>query len=109
MRLKRIAVKNFRSIKDITVEVGNELAIVGGNGSGKSTILRALERFFGQSTTIELDDFFGRKTDQNIEIALTFSDFSKEERDRFQNKIFREEMTVVRVFEVDGGRVNGRY
>src|SRR5690348_10372124 len=99
MRLKRIAVKNFRSIRSITVDVGHEMAIVGGNGSGKSSLLRAIERFFGQSTTIELDDFFGRQTSDPIEIALTFVDFTEDERGNFSSRIFDNEMTVVRVFE----------
>jgi len=109
MILKKIHVKNFRSIRDISVDVQNQLAIVGGNGSGKSSILRALERFFGQSTTIELDDFFGRKTDEPIEIGLTFTDFTDSERENFASRISNNEMSVVRVFEAGAGRSNGRY
>ena len=46
MILKRVSVKHFRSIRDVTVDVGSQMAIVGGNGAGKSSVLRAIDRFF---------------------------------------------------------------
>ena len=109
MILRRVRVKNFRAIRDVTVEFGAHTAIIGGNGAGKSTILRAIERFYASSTSIELDDFFGRRPDETIEIALTFTGFSDDERERFGERIQLDEMTVVRVFEASGGRNNGRY
>jgi hypothetical protein len=109
MILKKIHVKNFRSIRDVAVDVQDQLAIVGGNGSGKSSILRALERFFGQSTSVELDDFFARKTDEPIEIGLTFTGFTEAERESFASRSNNNEMSVVRVFEAGAGRNNGRY
>jgi putative ATP-dependent endonuclease of OLD family len=109
MLLKRVFVKNFRSIRDATVDVGGQMAIVGGNGTGKSSVLRAIDRFFGSSTAVELDDFFGRQVGDPIEIGLTFTDFSEPERESFGARIHDDEMTVVRVFEASGGKNNGRY
>ncbi len=109
MILKRIDVRNFRSIQEVSINLGPELAIVGGNGTGKSSLLRAVERFFGQSTSVELDDFFARKTDLPIEIALTFTEFTDTERESFASRIHNNEMTVVRVFEATAGKNNGRY
>ena len=73
MILSRVAIRNFRSIRDCEVRLGTHTAILGGNGAGKSTVLRAIERFYASSTTIELDDFFGRMPDRPIEIELTFT------------------------------------
>lgn len=109
MLLKRVSIKNFRPIRNATVEVGSQMAIVGGNGSGKSSFLRAIDRFFGASTTVELDDFFGRSVDEPIEIGLTFTRFNELEREMFGPRIHDDEMTVVRVFEAAGGKTNGRY
>ncbi|WMT73878.1 AAA family ATPase [Bradyrhizobium sp. Ash2021] len=109
MILKRISVKNFRSIRDITVDVGHQMSIVGGNGAGKSTVLRAIDRFYGQSASVEADDFFGRQLNEQIEIALTFTNFNEVERETFGSRIHNEEMTVVRVFDAGGGKSNGRY
>jgi putative ATP-dependent endonuclease of OLD family len=109
MILKRVSVKNFRSIRDVTVEVGNQMTIVGGNGTGKSSVLKAIERFYGQSAGVEADDFFGRQLNRQIEIALTFTNFNEIEQETFASRIQDNEMTVARVFDAAGGKNNGRY
>ncbi len=110
MIVKRIGVKNFRSIRDVTVDVGSQMAIVGGNGAGKSTVLRAIDRFYAQSASVELDDFFGRQVGEPIEIALTFTDLNDIEQEMFASRVQENgEMTVVRVFDSSGGKNNGRY
>ncbi|HEY1747142.1 MAG TPA: AAA family ATPase [Xanthobacteraceae bacterium] len=109
MQLKAVSVKNFRSIRNVSVNVSDQMAIVGGNGAGKSSVLRAIDRFFSPSTNVELDDFFARQVSAPIEIGLTFTNFSESERKMFATRIHNNEMTVVRVFEVTGGKSNGRY
>ena len=109
MILKRVRVQNFRAIRDATVEFGLHTAILGGNGAGKSTILRAIERFYAPSSAVESDDFFGRKFDDPITITLTFTGFNEDEVNRFGDRIRGDELTVSRVFEAGGGRSNGRY
>ncbi len=73
MQIRRLRVKNFRSIRDETIEFGAQTALLGPNGAGKSTILRALDRFYGQSTQMDSDDFFGRNFAEPIEIGVTFA------------------------------------
>ena len=89
--------------------MGPHTAILGGNGAGKSTVLRAIERFYASSTTIELDDFFGRTPDRPIEIELTFANLDPAEAELFGSRVHAGEMSVVRIFEAGGGRNNGRY
>lgn len=48
-------IENFRSIKKCTVEIGDLVALVGENSSGKTTVLRALNSFF--NFDIEKDGF----------------------------------------------------
>jgi hypothetical protein len=109
MILKRVSVKNFRAVREAEVELGAHTAILGGNGAGKSTILRAIEKFYASNSAVELDDFFGRRSDEPIEIGLTFTGFSDDELERFGERVQNDEMTVVRVFEAGAGRTNGRY
>jgi len=109
MILKAAHIKNFRSARDLRISFENQTAIIGANGAGKSTILKALDRFYGAATQVTLDDFYGRNVAEPIEIALTFAAFSPEEIQRFGSRINNGEMTVVRVFEAKGGRNSGRY
>ncbi|WP_406735956.1 ATP-dependent nuclease [Thioclava sp. GXIMD4215] len=49
MKLERIRLEKFRGIRSADIEVGTELALVGQNSGGKSSILRALNAFFNFS------------------------------------------------------------
>jgi putative ATP-dependent endonuclease of the OLD family len=109
MILKRAWIKNFRSIKDLKIDFNIQTAILGGNGSGKSTVLKAIDRFYSSSSTVELNDFFGRDVQEPIEIILTFKDFTSDESTLFASRIHNGEMTVARVFESSGDKGNGRY
>ncbi len=108
MRIKRLSVRNFRSVRAESLEMGDLTAILGPNGAGKSTMLHALSLFYGQKTQVEPDDFFGRNFADPIEIGVTFESFSEQENDAFASRIHDNEMTVVRVFET-GVRNSGRY
>ncbi len=46
MIIKRIHIKNFRCIEETTIEVDPLTILIGKNGSGKSSILKALEIFY---------------------------------------------------------------
>lgn len=52
VRIKKIEIYNFRSIKSITLKPGDLAVLVGNNDVGKSNILRALNLFFNGKTNI---------------------------------------------------------
>lgn len=111
MRLKRAEIRNFRSIREASIEFGDQTRLIGGNGSGKSSIVRALELFYAPAkTSVTRDDFFDRDETNEIEIALTFSGFSDEEKETFKGHITdQNEMRVTRVFSYSGGKNNAKY
>lgn len=39
MRIKRVKIKNFRTLYDVTIDFHNITTFIGPNGSGKSTVL----------------------------------------------------------------------
>jgi len=83
MQVESVQIKNFRCIKETTVNFNEYTCIVGPNGAGKSTVLFALNIFFKQTedsptdvSTLSSEDFFMQDTTQPIEITVTFSDLS---------------------------------
>lgn len=108
MLVKSARIKNFRSLRDVSLTFGRQTVLVGGNGAGKSAVLRAIELFYAPSLSHVRDiDFYDKK--EPIEIELTFSDFTEGERELFEARISADQMTVVRVIEPGGGKNNGRY
>ncbi|WP_300579094.1 AAA family ATPase [Phenylobacterium sp.] len=107
MKLVHARIQNFRSLRDVSVELGAHTALIGGNGAGKSSILKALEKFYQPSRHLEVDDYFGRDTEQSVEIELTFSDLTDEETQVFESRVRDGRLTVARVF--DGSSTSGRY
>lgn len=107
MQLERARIRNFRSLRDVEVEFGAHTALIGGNGAGKSSILKAIEKFYSTSKTCDADDYFGRNQDEPIIIELTFRDLGEQEREAFQERVRDDRLTVTRIF--DGGAGSGRY
>ena len=109
MIIKTLQVKNFRSILDETIPLDLLTALVGRNGAGKSSFLRALELFYDPSIKVSEEDFYAEDVDQDIEIAVTFADLSSKEAEFFAAYIDNTELTVVRIFTLVTGRKSGAY
>lgn len=94
MRIKEVHVENFRCLKNVTLHCDSLTALVGANGSGKSSFLRALEIFFDPNAKYEVEDFYNRDTSQPIRIRVTFCDLGEAEREQFASYIDGETLTV---------------
>lgn len=107
MQLQSVRIANFRCIQEAIFSLNTATVFVGGNGSGKSTVLRALDVFYTINPGITVDDYYNGNTANSIEIELTFYNFSASERTLFASKIDADRMSVTRVFE--NGPRNARY
>ncbi len=92
MRIESVGIKNFRAFKDCTIHFDDYTCLVGANGVGKSTVLAALNVFFGYQDGNATDvrnlvdeDFFQKDTSEPIEIKVTFGDLSDEAREDFKH------------------------
>ncbi len=97
MRIKAVRVRNFRSIRDETLECDRLTALVGRNGAGKSTLLVALELFYAIAPKVTLDDFYNRDPSESIEVAVTFVDLQDGAKKRFSSYLQDGTLTVERL------------
>jgi putative ATP-dependent endonuclease of OLD family len=82
MKIQSVRIKNFRTLKDVTIPFDFVTTFIGPNGAGKSTVLRALDWYFNgkPGSLTEKDCSFGA-TDEDIEVQVTFDDLSDKDRD----------------------------
>ena len=109
MNIREIQVKNFRSLRDATLSCDRLTAIVGRNGTGKSSFLRALELFYDQSAMATPDDFYNGDIDQDISITVTFSDLTPDAVSLFSPYVDKDTLSVTRVFSGEKRKKNGTY
>ena len=82
MKLKRVYIKNYRSCKDVPIEIGSMQALVGANNAGKSSIIRALDFLFNPSTTkVDKETFWNGNIELEIRIEALFDELSDAEKD----------------------------
>ena len=109
MIIKSMNVKNFRSILDETLHFDNLTALVGANGSGKSSFLHSLELFQAKQPKIISDDFYNKNTDNEIIISITFSNLSDSAKEQFSKYVQNDELTVERVFKFSDDKLTSTY
>lgn len=109
MNIREIQVKNFRSLREATLSCDRLTAIVGRNGTGKSSFLGALELFYDQSEMATPDDFYNGHIDQDISITVTFSDLTPGALHLFSPYVDRDTLSVTRVFSGEKKKNNGKY
>jgi putative ATP-dependent endonuclease of the OLD family len=83
--------------------------MVGPNGVGKSTFLRALELFYEQSPRVSIDDFFAADTSSELSIAITFRHLMPGAQSLFESYVHDNELIVERAITLVSGRPISRY
>lgn len=77
MRIKRLQISNFRSLKTLDIQVPQICALVGPNNSGKSNILLALYRILARDwvtvNSFSENDVYCREPDLDIIIEATLT------------------------------------
>jgi len=77
MRLSRIEFTNFRCFTSEAIEISNYTSLVGPNNCGKSTVLRALNIFFGEggkAGAVQASDFSVGNLDKPLSLLFEFSE-----------------------------------
>lgn len=74
MKIKRISIENFRSIKQANISVSDFNIFVGQNNCGKTNLFEALEFFFNGYKGDIRELIFKRSSDLEMSVELEFSD-----------------------------------
>lgn len=109
MIIESVHVKNYRSILDETLYCKNLTALVGANGTGKSSFLQALDLFYSPSPKIDSEDFYNGDTTSEVVVAVTFKDLSTKAKGLFSSYLQGDKLTVERVFVWDNGKAVAKY
>ncbi len=95
MRIKKLKVHNYRSIRDLELECLSQVIMLGPNNHGKSNLLSALD--FALSTgakPVEQDFFVYRGERENdFWVEMTFHELTEQEKKTF-NKYFLNDGTI---------------
>lgn len=108
MRIKELRIKNFRCIEDATIRVSDLTALVGRNGAGKSSALRAVRLFYEGKPNISPQDFFNENTSREIEIKISFAALSDQASELFSPYLDTSgDLSVTRVLNQNSDRYHG--
>jgi putative ATP-dependent endonuclease of OLD family len=76
MRITRIVIENYRSIKRIAFNPSELTVFVGPNNAGKTNILSAMNFLLGErfpmANALEVTDYYGREPNRDIRIKVSF-------------------------------------
>jgi predicted ATP-dependent endonuclease of OLD family len=106
MRINTVHVRNFRCIQDETLDCDALTVLVGRNGAGKSSFLRALDLFYSPAAKYTQDDFYGGDTDRTISIEVRFENLSARESDLLAAYTDNNTLTVVKELTWPVGRAS---
>lgn len=100
MKIKKISVENFRSIKTLDFDFRDLTVLIGENNAGKTNILKALDAFFSPTVrNINKECFFDLT--KEIQITVTFNRLTSQERERIGKYLINDYVVVKRSFAYD--------
>ncbi len=72
MKIQKIQIKNYRSIKELDIDVESFNVFVGQNNHGKTNLFEAIEWFFNAKSTSD-EEYFNKETSNTIRVEVYFS------------------------------------
>lgn len=105
MKIQRLKISNWRSIKELDLEVSDLMVIIGQNNHGKSNLLSAILFFFGEIKHQDLDFHFGAP---ELYVEVTFDGLDDSDRTTFQKYLTSSSTIVVRKTAQFGGSFDYR-
>lgn len=105
MKIRRLKISNWRSIKELDLEVSELMVVIGQNNHGKSNLLSAILFFFGEIKHQDLDFHFGAP---ELYVEVTLDGLDDSDRTTFQKYLTSSSTIVVRKTAQLGGSFDYR-
>lgn len=84
MKIKRLEISNWRSIKSLSIDVNNLAIFIGQNNNGKSNILNSILFFFGE---IKHSDQDFNDCDNELYVEITFCFLDEHDKAQFEKYV----------------------
>ena len=110
MKIESIRIENFRIFKDQTINLTDFNCLVGANGTGKSTVIYALNIFFREfSSELGKEDFHAENTDVTntdapVKITVTFTNLSDEAKENLKHYVRHDKLVVTAEAKYDSSQ-----
>jgi len=78
MRLSKLTIRNFKGIRELSIDIENISILIGPNNVGKSTVLQAI-KMFGSSQKPDRKHFYKHDVSIPISFHATFTEITMEE------------------------------
>jgi energy-coupling factor transporter ATP-binding protein EcfA2 len=109
LRIESVRVLNYRSIYDETLACSGLTVLIGANGAGKSTFLRALDLFYAPQPRVAIDDFYAADASKEIVVSVMFSQLPAVLADAAKEYVVGGELVIERVITVTERGASARY
>jgi putative ATP-dependent endonuclease of the OLD family len=109
MLIRSLTIKNYRCIREVSVELSDLTAFVGRNGSGKSTFLQSLGAFYNVKAALTENDFYNGDITHQIEITVEYGDLSQAEKTEFSAYLDGEVLAVTKKIRMQDGKLEQKY
>ncbi|GGL77842.1 ATP-dependent nuclease [Glutamicibacter protophormiae] len=112
MKISQVKIKNYRSLKDLDLKVDDYTALIGSNGSGKSSVLYALSWFFSgkglEQTDVhevmESSSADEKAANSLVSVSVSFSDLTDADRQRLAEYGRGKSVTFTRSWSASDGK-----
>ncbi len=109
MIIESVYIENFRCIKETHLNCDELTVIIGRNGSGKSSLLKAIDIFYDVNAHVTAEDFFKRDVSQKIAIRVSYTKLKEDEIEEFQTYIREDKLIVTKKISEEDGKIVQKY
>lgn len=71
MKISKLIVENYRSIKKVSIEPSKFSVFIGQNNHGKTNFFEAIEWFYNSKSS-DIEEYFGKETSNKISVEIFF-------------------------------------